>query len=220
MPYSISHHGKLSITFAEEAHVASLEWHRDDLFRCPNESASIRNLRWYDLKVGEKEMDLLQVMMQKKEEIDALILETVNSMWKWGWSKNSHYVIQGHWKIWKDILFSKASTVYFEGIAGDQYLELIKDMVDQVKSFYSHGSGWTIDRIEKLQINFAAFAPKRAGSYLELSDAVSAASALLTNINTKDDNRCFLYCFVAAYHNIDELALYTTLEDGWRKTKF
>ena len=73
--------------------------------------------------------------------------------------------------------------------AVDQYLDLIEQMVKQVNSFSSQGSGWLIDRIEKLQICFAAFSPIRAGSYLELSDALSAASTLLTNINTKDDNR-------------------------------
>ena len=43
----------------------------------PTESAFRGKLRRCDLKVGEKEMDLLQVMMQNKEEIDALILERV-----------------------------------------------------------------------------------------------------------------------------------------------
>ena len=43
----------------------------------PTESAFRGKLRRYDLKVGEKEMDLLQVMMQNKEEIDALIQERV-----------------------------------------------------------------------------------------------------------------------------------------------
>ena len=82
--------------------------------------------------------------------------------------------------------------MYFEGIPGDQYLELIKHMVNQVSLFSSHGIGWIIDRLEKLQISFAVFSPIREGSYLELSDALSAASTLLTNINTKDDDRCFL----------------------------
>ena len=90
-------------------------------------------------------------------------------------------------------LNTKTLTVYFEGIAGDQFLELIEHMINQVNSFSSHGSGWMIDRIEKLQINFAAFSPRGAGSYLELPDALSAASTLLTNINTKDDDRCFFY---------------------------
>ena len=93
-------------------------------------------------------------------------------------------------------LNTKTLTVYFEEISGDQFLELIEHMVNKINSFSSHGSGWVIDRIEKLQISFAAFSPIRAESYLELPDALSAASTLLTNINTKDDERCFLYCFL------------------------
>ena len=105
----------------------------------------------------------------------------------------------------KTMLFlnTKILTVYFEGIAGDQFLKLIEPMVNQVNSFSYHCSGWIIDRIENLQIDFAASSPIRAGSYLELPDALSAASTLLTNINTKDDDRCFLYCFLAAYHNVN-----------------
>ena len=71
-----------------------------------------------------------------------------------------------------------------------------------------------------MQISFAGFSPLRAGSYFELPDALSAASTLLTNINTKDDDRCFLYCFVAAYHNVkDEPALYPISRWWLRKTK-
>ena len=137
-------------------------------------------------------MDLLQVMMQNKEEIDALILERV----KEGPNKVQFHVEVGMIKIptvqdgdsgnfERTMLFlnTKTLTVYFEGIAGVQFLELIEHMVNQVNSFSSHGSGWIIDRIEKLQISFAAFSPIRAGSYLELPDALSAASTLLTNIN-------------------------------------
>ena len=43
----------------------------------PIECAFRGKLSRYDLKIGEEEMDLLQFMMQNKEEIDALILERV-----------------------------------------------------------------------------------------------------------------------------------------------
>ena len=110
----------------------------------------------------------------------------------------------------RTMLFLNTSTltVYFEGIAGDQYLKLIEHMVNQFNLFSSHGRGWIIDRIEKLQISFAAFSSIRAGSYLDLPDALSAASTLPTNINTKDDDHCFLYWFVATYLNVNEPALY------------
>ena len=173
-------------------------------------------------------MDLFQVMMQNKEEVDALIVERV----KGGPNKVQFHLEAGMIKIptvqdgdsgnfERTMLFlnTKTLTVYFEGIAGDPYLELIEHMVNQVNSFSSHGSRWIIDIIEKLQISFAAFSPIRARSYLELPDALSAASTLLTNINAKDDDRCFLYCFVAAYHNLNEPALYPTSRRWLEKNK-
>ena len=146
--------------------------------------------------------------MQNKEEIDALILERV----KEDPNKVQFHVEVGITKIptvqdgdtgnfERTMLFLsiKTLTVYFEGIAEDQYLELTEHMVNQVNSFSSHGCGWIIARIEKLQISFAAFSPIIAGAYLELPDAISAASTVLTKINTKDDECCFLYCFVAPH---------------------
>ena len=91
-------------------------------------------------------MDLLPVMMQNKEELDALILERV----KEGLNKVQFHVEVGMIKIERTMLFlnTKTLTVYFEGIAGDQFLELIEHMVNQVNSFSSRASGWIIDRTE------------------------------------------------------------------------
>ena len=113
-----------------------------------------------------KKMGFLPVMMQNKEEIDALILERVTE----GPNKVQFHVEVGMIKIptlqdgatgnfERAMLFlnTKALTVYFEGIAGDRYLELIEHMVNQANSFSSHGSEWIIDQIGKLQISFAVF---------------------------------------------------------------
>ena len=136
-------------------------------FAAPTESASRGKLRRYNLKVGEKK-GLASSHDAKKEEIEALILERV----KEGPNKVQFHVEMKMIKIptvqdgdsgnfERTMLFlnTKTLTVYFEGIAGDQFLELIEDMVNQVNSFSSHGSGWIIDRIEKMQISFEAFSP-------------------------------------------------------------
>ena len=125
----------------------------------PTESAFRGKLRRYDLKFGEKEMNLIQVMIQNKDELDALILKKV----KEGPNKVQLHVEDGDTKnLERTMLFlnTKTLTVYFEGIAGDEYLELIEHMVILFNSFSSHDSGWIIDRIEKLQISFAAFSNK------------------------------------------------------------
>ena len=94
--------------------------------------------------------------MQNKEEIDALILEKV----KEGPNKVKFHVEVGMIKIptvqdgdagnfERTMLFQNTETltVYLEGIAGDQYLELIEYLVNQVNSFTFHVSGWIIDQI-------------------------------------------------------------------------
>ena len=119
----------------------------------PTKSAFRGKVRRYDLKVGEKEMNLLQVMMQNKEEIDALKLERVKEVP----NKVQFHVEVGMIKIptvqdgesgnfERTMLFlnTKTLTVYFEGIAGNQFVEQIERMVNQVNSFSSHGSGWTV----------------------------------------------------------------------------
>ena len=47
----------------------------------------------------------------------------------------------GNFERTKLFLNFKTLTVYFEGTAGVKYLELIENMVNQVNSFSSHGSG-------------------------------------------------------------------------------
>ena len=52
-----------------------------------------------------------------------------------------------------------------------------------------------------------------------LPDALSAASNVPTNINTIDDDGCFLYCFVAAYNDVNDPALYPISRRWLEKTK-
>ena len=70
----------------------------------------------YDLKVGDKELVLLQVMMQNKEGTDALCKTGILDI-----TKRTLLIIN-----------TKTLTLFFEGIAVDQNLELIENLVNQV----------------------------------------------------------------------------------------
>ena len=58
-------------------------------------------------------------------------------------------------------------SVYFDGKGGDQYMELIEFMANQINSISSHCSRWIFDRIELLQVSFIALSPEEAGSFLD-----------------------------------------------------
>ena len=74
-------------------------------------------------------------------------------------------------------------------------------MVNAIITFASHGSSWIVERINKLDVSFAAFSPIHAGSYNDLTDSLKPVKQCFTNIKTRNDQKCFLYCFVGAYHD-------------------
>ena len=85
------------------------------------------------------------------------------------------------------MLFLKTSTltVYFEGITRDQNLELIEQMVNQVNSFFFIVVDGLLIKMKNCRISLAVLSPIGPGSFLELLDALSAVSTLLTNIQIK-----------------------------------
>ena len=66
-------------------------------------------------------------------------------------------------------------------------------------SFTAHGSGWLVDKIKTVELKMANSAPVRGSSYLALPSELQGIRSLL-NIRNHLDNKCFLYCFTAAYH--------------------
>ena len=155
----------------------------------------------------------MNVIMQNKEEVDALIDERVQegpgnfqlhvdvSMIKF--SSDINETGDGELRHEKTMLYmnSKMIHVFSNGIEKKIYLELIEHMVKAINTFASHGSGWIVERIEKLAVKFAAFSPIRAGSYIDLPDSLKPVKQSFTNIKTRNDQQCFLNGFGAAYHD-------------------
>ena len=67
-----------------------------------------------------------------------------------------------------------------------------------LNSFASHGRGWTLDQITKIEIRTVKWKPITGSSYLVLPQRLSRTSALL-NIRNREDENNFLYCFTNAY---------------------
>ena len=84
-------------------------------------------------------------------------------------------------------------------LSEDQYFDAIEHILNVVGMYASSGSGWIVERIEKLELRFARFNPIRGSSFLKLPSALNALRCLL-NIRNYDDANCFKYCYTAAYH--------------------
>ena len=68
-----------------------------------------------------------------------------------------------------------------------------------LNNFAAHGSGWTLDEIENTDVRLVKNNTIIASSYLALLRTLSGMLAML-NIQNREDEHCFFYCYAAAYH--------------------
>ena len=103
-------------------------------------------------------------------------------------------------------LNSEMVRVNYGGLEKGQYIEMIEHMLNSINCFASHGSGWIIERISKVTINFA-----------KLLQCAQEATCRYPFVSKND--KCFLYCFIAAYHLKHGPPLYASSQAYRKKTK-
>ena len=60
-------------------------------------------------------------------------------------------------------------------------------IIASIENYVSLGSGWVVDRIERLFLNFADYSPLRGGSYIPLPKKL-ANKKVIINVQNQDDN--------------------------------
>ena len=186
------------------------------------------NLKKYQLNFDENEIDLLDFMMRNKEVIDDFIFEhsqngSIKVQFSVEVSLMKHPTVENDEEPNVEkitlLLNTEMVRVNYGGLEQGQYIEMIKHMLNSINCFASHGSGWIIERISKVTINFAKLSPMRAGSYLPLPLGLKKQNLNLVNIETKTNDKCFLYCFIAVYHLKHGPPLYASSQAYRKKTK-
>ena len=88
-------------------------------------------------------------------------------------------------------------------------------ILERIESFIQNGSGWKVDSLMTLWLDFAKYEPIKGGSYLPLPTAFKNKQAVI-NVKNKDDN-CLRYMLRSALfpakHNIERVSSYPK-EDG------
>ena len=64
---------------------------------------------------------------------------------------------------------SKVVPLYVVGLDNEEYFGMVEQMLTVIYNFASHGSGWMLDKIKKVDIKVVKFSPIRASSYLVLA---------------------------------------------------
>ena len=135
------------------------------------------NLKKYQINFDENEIDLLDFMMRNEELIDDFIFEhsqngSIKVQFAVEVSLMKHLTVENHEEpnVEKVTLFLNTEIVLvnYGGLEQGQNIEMIEHMLNSINCFASHGSGWIIERISKVTINFPKLSPMRAGSYLPL----------------------------------------------------
>ena len=174
----------------------------------PSEQAFGGVLKTYDIPVEEHEIDLLSFMRSKRDEIENIVqLNTQNHAQKLQFSAlvqltkpSSDENVSSQSDRIKIYINSKMQRVDFTGLSKSCFAGMVEQMLLALNNFASHGSGWTLDSIENIELRLARSKPIAASAYLALPTELAKCQYLL-NIRNRQDEKCFLYCYTAQYHN-------------------
>ncbi len=170
----------------------------------PNHTAFSGSLKVYKIDLENSEsFYLLEVLMRKKAETDSIVALNVNH--------SPHKTqLTAEVSLPKPILGSDQDEririfamtnlipIFVDGLGSDEISQMVEQMMLTVHNFASHGSGcWVVEKIDRLTLKAAQFPPIRPGTYLALS--LELKDRFVLDIRNKDD-RCFAYCYTAAYH--------------------
>ena len=182
--------------------------------QAPAETAFNGTLQSYHLPPSptQANTDLAQFMLQHKPQIDSLIEQKL--------SQGSQKVqFSAHLQLRKpsqnedqeDELIeiyanSLMTPVYSQGLSSETFWTMVERMMIVLTTFASNGSGWVLEKVIKIIVNFARYRPITGSSYIALPSKLQNCRGLL-NIRNHEDANCFLYCYIAAYHMHNNIRL-------------
>ncbi len=82
----------------------------------------------------------------------------------------------------------------------EQLAEAFQNVHNSFQNFERDGSGWTIDKLIKLEVGTVEYAPLEGSSYLPLPPKIQKKKGVLNIKN--DDQKCFLWSVLAALHPV------------------
>ena len=88
---------------------------------------------------------------------------------------------------------------------GDDITEAIDEginrLLENLSTFESQGSGWTLVAVDRLEVSTAQFNPIGGSSYIPSPKRIANTHACI-NVQNKQDEFCFLYTIAASVLNL------------------
>ena len=164
--------------------------------QAPAETAFSGTLQSYHLPPSptQANTDLAQFMLQHKPQIDSLIEQKL--------SQGSQKVqFSAHLQLRKpsqnedqeDELIeiyanSLMTPVYSQGLSSETFWTMVEKMMIVLTTFASNGSGWVLEKVIKIIVNFAHYRPITGLSYIALPSKLQNCRGLLNVRNHEDAN--------------------------------
>ena len=156
--------------------------------------------------------DLAQFMLQHKPQVDSLIEQKLpQGSQKVQFSAHLQLRKPSQNEDQEDELIEIYATslltpVYSQGLSSETFWTMVEKMMIVLRTFASNGSGWVLEKVIKIIVNFARYRPITGSSYIALPSKLQNCRGLL-NIRNHEDANCFLYCYIAAYHMHNNISL-------------
>ena len=101
---------------------------------------------------------------------------------------------------------SLMTRVYCKGLSSETFWTTVEKMMIVLTTFASNGSGWVLEKVIKVTVNFARYRPITGSSFIAIPSKLQNCRGLL-NIRNHEDANCFLYCYINAYHMHNNISL-------------
>jgi len=80
----------------------------------------------------------------------------------------------------------------------EEITSVLRKLHNDYQNFERDGSGWSIDKIVKMEVNTAEYVPLKGSSYVPLPCKIKAKKAVFNIVN--DDQKCFVWSVLASLH--------------------
>ena len=160
-------------------------------------------INYYELHPASNDLDIMEYLFRKRNEIEEIIRKHTNH-----YPQKKELMVEmtlqkpGEEPEKVSVYFNtNTTTVYYTGITDTVFEELVDNTVSKLISFLSYGSGWQLQKIDKITVKLVRYIPVRGSSFIPFPDNYPLRrDSNLLNIHNANDDKCFLYCFTAGYH--------------------
>ena len=149
--------------------------------------------------------DILQFFVDNKERIQTILSDrflNVKGM-KWFMTLFVKFVKynQNNEAVYAEPTFRSVSFACTnESQIQEQMAEAFQHLHNSYQNFERDGSGWSIDRILKLEVNSIEYIPLEGSSYIQLPAKIRKKKAVLNIQN--NDQKCFIWSILGSLHPV------------------